>query len=68
MTQPDFNRFYLALKRQEPDRVPLAELHVDREVKEAFLGRPICNVKDEIDFWHEAGYDYVPLSSAMRKK
>lgn len=68
MLQPDFARFYRALKREEPDRVPLAELHVDREVKEAFLGRPILSVKDEIDFWHGAGYDYVPLPYGSREE
>lgn len=64
--QPDFTRLYRALKREEPDRVPLAELHVDLEVKEAFLGRPIRSVQDEIDFWYEAGYDYVQLSYGLQ--
>ncbi len=63
--QPDFGRIYQALKRQEPDRVPLAELHVDLEVKEAFLSRPIRSVKDEIDFWYQAGYDYAQLSYGL---
>lgn len=63
---PDFQRLYCALKRQEPDRVPLAELHVDLPVKEAFLGRPIRTLADEIDFWYQAGYDYVCLSYGLR--
>jgi len=63
---PDFQRLYRTLKRQEPDRVPLAELHVDVPVKEAFLGRPIRTLADEIDFWYRAGYDYVCLSYGLR--
>lgn len=66
LNTPDFERFCTALRRQEPDRVPLAELHVDREVKEAVLGRPIRGVEDEVEFWHRAGYDYVPLSYGLK--
>lgn len=56
---PDFTRLEKALRCEVPDRVPLAELGVDKEVKCAFLGREISNVKDEVEFWVGAGYDYV---------
>ena len=49
----------------KPDRVPLWELHVDEEVKRAFLGREIAGPADEVAFWVEAGYDYVPLSAGL---
>ncbi len=59
--QPDFERFLKALRRQEPDRVPLSELLMDAEVKEAFLGRPVVSVADDVEFWYRAGYDYIGL-------
>ena len=59
---PDFGRLRRVLMLEgEPDRVPNAELHVDWQVKQAFLGRPIETVQDDVDFWRQAGYDYVHL-------
>ncbi|MEK6646504.1 MAG: uroporphyrinogen decarboxylase family protein, partial [Candidatus Firestonebacteria bacterium] len=45
----------------EPDRVPMAELLMNQSVKDAFLGRPVLTVKDDVEFWYKAGYDYVGL-------
>jgi uroporphyrinogen decarboxylase len=62
----DFSRVRQSLLLQgQPDRVPLWELHVDYEVKQAFLGKPIGSEADEVQFWTEAGYDYVPVSAGM---
>lgn len=59
---PSFDRLRTVLMLEgEPDRVPNAELHVDWQVKQAFLGRPIRTVEDDVDFWYRAGYDYVHL-------
>jgi uroporphyrinogen decarboxylase len=59
---PDFERLRTVfLRRGEPDRVPNIELHVDWQVKQAFLGRPIRTVQDDVDFWYTAGYDYIYL-------
>ena len=59
---PDFERLRKVLMLEgEPDRVPNAELHVDWQVKQAFLGRPIETVQDDVDFWYRAGYDYIYL-------
>jgi uroporphyrinogen decarboxylase len=59
---PDFNRLRTTLLvAGEPDRVPTIELLADREIKEAFLGRPIESVADDVDFWHQAGYDYIHI-------
>ena len=49
--------------RGEPDRVPPCELSVDAEVKELFLGRPVCTPRDDVDFWFQAGYDYACVST-----
>ena len=59
---PDFNRLLKALRHEQPDRVPLCELLMDAEAKEAFLGRPVQSVTDDIDFWYRAGYDYIGLA------
>jgi uroporphyrinogen decarboxylase len=62
LLDPDFGRLRTVLMLQgEPDRVPNAELHVDWQVKQAFLGRPIAGVRDDVDFWYQAGYDYIYL-------
>lgn len=60
--EPDFGRLRrVVMLEGEPDRVPNVELHVDWQVKQAFLGRPIRSVQDDVDFWHAAGYDYIYL-------
>lgn len=60
--QPDFERLLKTLAFEEPDRVPIAELQIDPPVPEAFLGKPIRGLADEIQFWKEAGYDYFVVS------
>jgi len=62
---PSFERLETALLGKEPDRVPLIELTVDREVEAALLGRPVSGLCDEVGFWLAAGYDYIPLSPAF---
>lgn len=60
--EPDFRRLRRILMLEgEPDRVPNAELHVDWQIKQAFLGRPVSTVEDDVDFWYRAGYDYIYL-------
>lgn len=64
---PNFERFRMALLCREPDRVPLAELKVEDEIKAQFLGRPIPDpnldpegyIQTEIEFASRAGYDYI---------
>ncbi len=58
---PDFNRVRTALLLGQPDRVPLAEVGVEPNIKEAFLEKKITSLKDEVEFWVMAGYDYVLL-------
>ncbi|MFH1928525.1 MAG: uroporphyrinogen decarboxylase family protein [Chloroflexota bacterium] len=59
--QPDYRRLLTTIHRQEPDRVPLAELSVDRPVKEKFMGKQVRDVPTEVEFWWKAGYDYLYL-------
>ena len=59
----DFARLRHALElRGRLGRPPVVELHVDRPVKEAYLGRPIAGPADEAEFWVGAGYDAVPVA------
>jgi uroporphyrinogen decarboxylase len=62
---PSFERFLTAINRKEPDRLPAAENWVDPEVKRAFLGKPVLNLKDEVEFWVAAGYDFVALDTDL---
>ena len=62
---PNFERALTALRCEEPDRVPPAELWIDQEVRDAFLGRPVRTVEDEVAFWLAAGYDWVALDTDL---
>ena len=60
-SETDFERVKTALSCGIPDRVPLMEVLVDHVFKEAFLGRRIGNVEQDLLFWKAAGYDYIIL-------
>lgn len=68
MCQPDFeNRLLKTIFCEgKADRVPIVEAGIASPVKERFLGHPITTLKDEVDFWYKAGYDFVPLESGLR--
>jgi len=63
--KPDFERYMTALHCQEPDRVPLGDWHVDQRPKEAFMSRKLVTLKDHVEFWYQAGFDYVATSSGI---
>lgn len=58
---PDFERLRRTLLCEEPDRVPTAELYVDRPAKEGLVGESIDTLPDSIRFYHAAGYDFYGL-------
>ena len=58
---PDFARLEAAIRREEPDRVPLFEADVALPLQEAFLGRELETARDEVEFYIRAGYDFVPV-------
>ena len=62
---PDFNRLRTTLLGGEPDRVPLIEVLVDHEIKEAFLDEPVGDVETDVRFWLNARYDYVNLGRRL---
>ncbi|UCF97069.1 MAG: hypothetical protein JSV89_18130 [Spirochaetaceae bacterium] len=63
--EADFENLKTVLKGGRGHRVPNAELVIDREIKETFLGKSVESVADEIEFRYQAGYDYLWLSVGM---
>ena len=61
MNDPNFERLKKTLYCGQADRVPIAEVLIDEEVKEAFMGKPVNNLSEDIEFYLKAGYDYVLL-------
>jgi uroporphyrinogen decarboxylase len=59
--RPNIDHFIQTLRRTGTGYIPVAELGIHPTVKERFLGRPIRSLRDEADFWLQAGYDYVKL-------
>jgi uroporphyrinogen decarboxylase len=55
------------MRFEEPDRVPLIEAVVGYEIQSRFLGRPVTDsdVKSQVEFWTNAGYDHIPLTAGM---
>lgn len=63
--RPNIEEFAATLRRQKAPYVPNAELGVHPEVKSRFIGRPVRTLADEVEFWHQAGYDYVKLQPGV---
>lgn len=59
--KPDLESFLKTLRKEKVNRIPVAELGIHPIIKEKFLGKKIESIKDEIDFWSNAGYDYVKI-------
>ena len=62
---PDFTRLRTALLGGQPDRVPLAEITIDEGAKEALLNQPIVDLQSDINFYVQAGYDFMTLGRRM---
>jgi uroporphyrinogen decarboxylase len=67
MIKPEtsFERVLTAIRREEPDRVPNAEVWIAPEVKDAFMDRSIRSIKDDVAFWRAAGYDFIALDADL---
>ena len=59
--RPDISVLLETLKRKKSRFVPLMELGVHPKIKERLIGHPIKDLRDEVEFWYRAGYDYVKL-------
>lgn len=57
----NFDRILTALRCGEPDCVPVAELSIDRAIKEKFLAKPVRDARTDVEFWNKAGYDYIQM-------
>ncbi|MCM8824627.1 MAG: hypothetical protein NC937_00530 [Candidatus Omnitrophica bacterium] len=62
---PDFENLRNTLLWEKNYRVPNMEFVIDREIKEAYLKKEVNSVKEEIEFRHRAGYDYIWISKGM---
>ena len=60
--EPDFNRLRTALLGGQPDRVPLLELAIADSIMEKYLGKPVTDLAERIEFFQKAGYDYIKIS------
>lgn len=58
---PNYEALVQSLKLMNTKYIPPAELGVHPIIKEKFLSKKILTTKDELDFWYEAGYDYIKL-------
>jgi len=65
--KPDFNRMVTTLQHKEPDRVPLAEVAIAYETMSKFLGKKVVDsdIASQVEFWAQAGYDYIALTVGM---
>jgi len=61
MQSPNINAFLKTLKRERVKYIPLAELGIHPKIKEQFIGHSLIDLKDEVEFWLRAGYDYIKL-------
>jgi len=59
--RPDIKTFVTTLKRGKGEHIPLCELGVHPIIKERLIARPVKELKDDIEFWYKAGYDYIKL-------
>jgi len=59
--RPNIEYLKQTLKRGKAPYVPLIELGIHPFIKEKFLGKKIISLKDEVEFWCSAGYDYTKL-------
>ncbi len=60
--EPDFQRIRRALMLEgKPDRPPICDFGIANSIKEWVLGREVRTVEDELEFWVNAGYDFVHL-------
>ncbi|MDZ7379626.1 MAG: nucleoside 2-deoxyribosyltransferase, partial [candidate division KSB1 bacterium] len=62
---PNFERLRTTLLGGQADRVPLLELAIDLGVMGGYLGRKVESLKDQIDFFVAAGYDYIRVAPVV---
>lgn len=63
--KPDIDNFINTLTLKKNHKTPVAELGIHPEIKAKHLGRPVITLADDVDFWHQAGYDYIKLQPVL---
>ena len=58
---PNIDAFLKTLKGKNANYFPLAELGIHPKIKGLFLDKKLIKLKDEVEFWRCAGYDYIKL-------
>lgn len=58
---PNIQEFLKTLRGGKAKHIPLAELGVHPKIKEKLINRPIIELKDDVEFWYQASYDYIKL-------
>jgi uroporphyrinogen decarboxylase len=58
---PDFQRLQNTLFNKKSDVIPLIELGIDPYIKSQILGRPLQTLKDDVEFMHHMGYDFIKI-------
>lgn len=59
--KPDIQNFLNTIRNKKSLSVPIAELGVHPLIKQKVLGREILGLKDDVEFWYKAGYDYIKI-------
>lgn len=59
--KPDIESFLKVIRNQTCNYIPIVELGVHPLIKERFIGKKLNGLEDEVEFWFNAGYDYVKL-------
>jgi uroporphyrinogen decarboxylase len=59
--RPDISAFIETLMRRPAPHIPLGELGIHPHIKQMLVGHRIVTLADEVEFWHQAGYDYIKL-------
>lgn len=57
----DFSRLVNTLFNCRADAVPLIELGIHPEIRQAIAGKPVITLPDEITFMRHLGYDFVKI-------
>lgn len=65
---PNFNQLLKVLWRDgKPDYIPFYELFVDLAVMESVLGKKLPDMASTVEFYYNAGYDYMPVGPNFGK-
>ncbi|RMF10026.1 MAG: nucleoside 2-deoxyribosyltransferase [Candidatus Neomarinimicrobiota bacterium] len=64
--RPNIDVLLKTLRCEPAAYIPVAELGIAPQIKSLFLGKAIRTLADEIEFWTQAGYDYVKIQPEVK--